>query len=333
MWLWARVEFLASLLWRPWGKWATVAVGVLGAVDLVLGQFMPKHMQEKFPRFFELLPDIDLFAWVSIVLFALLVTVIESAYQRVRVEEQSDVNRRNKDADQLLAFVEEAERLSGELASWDSGDISDPDDLIRNWERRVLEYLKEHDSTLYLRFRTPDNARFKALRAQYRSKLGNGSSLASCRANFDTSIEKLRRIIEDSAIAKSPQIPLPDGFVFIRRAVERLLELRQRQMIGDAMQMSLACDALVAAAREGHACIWGRRKDSMQFAPIESDFWNIGSIDEEDLMADDGSPGKTRQRAYKTGYRTYLDLCIDYGSLDHVWPEQRKKSGSQERNI
>ena len=75
-------------------------------------------------------------------------------------------------------------------------------------------------------------------------------------------------------------------------------------------------------------CIWGRRKDSMHFEPIESDFWKIGTIDEEDIMADDGSLGRTRQSTYETGYRTYLDLCVDYGSLDYVWPEHRKKSGN-----
>ena len=93
MWLWARIEFLASLLWRPWSKLVNGAVWILGAVDLVLGQFISKHVQERSPRFFEFLPDLDPFTWASIALFALLVTLTEGAYRRVRAAEQSGVNR------------------------------------------------------------------------------------------------------------------------------------------------------------------------------------------------------------------------------------------------
>lgn len=125
----------------------------------------------------------------------------------------------------------------------------------------------------------------------------------------------------DAALGRTE--PMPEGFVSVRHAVARLLELRNAKNVGDAMQVDLAADALRDAANQGVLVIWGLPKNSPRYEPIQKDYWASAKIDSMDLMADDGTPGRTEQFMYATGYRSYSGLCAAFDALDHVWPEMR----------
>ena len=123
--------------------------------------------------------------------------------------------------------------------------------------------------------------------------------------------------------------PMPEGFVPIRRAAVFLVSVREPGNMGsDAAGCThFACNVLVAAALRGEIQISGRRKDSPAFEPIESGYWKNARIDLMDLVAEDGSGGKTLIGVPSAGYRSYLDLCVkfDESVLRNLWPENRTK--------
>lgn len=122
---------------------------------------------------------------------------------------------------------------------------------------------------------------------------------------------------------------MPDGFVTIQRAASFLVSVREPGKMGSnpANGMDFACGVLVDAAMKGEIQIWGRRKDSPEFEPIESGYWKNARIDLMDLVAEDGSGGKTVRVEPLTGSCSYLDLCVKFDEpvLRNLWPENRTK--------
>ena len=134
------------------------------------------------------------------------------------------------------------------------------------------------------------------------------------------------RLIEHIDAVEGRTRPMPDGFVTVRRAVKQLVETREKGLMGaGAMALELACDGLVEAARNDYIKIWGHTKISTVYEPIPKSYWNMSRIDSLDLLAEDGSSGRTKLALHTTGYRTYLNLCVSLDSLKCVWPEDQRR--------
>jgi hypothetical protein len=137
-----------------------------------------------------------------------------------------------------------------------------------------------------------------------------------------------QKLVDQINAAEDRTEPMPPGFVTVRRAVERLVEKREKgKMLDGAGAIQMACEALESSAIEDRIQIWGHTKNSPQYEPMLEGYWQTGKIDVRDLLASDGSGGRTELKTYTTGFITYLDLCVNPDLLVAIWPEDRKSGG------
>lgn len=81
----ARLSLWLKLLWRP-SKWFIVVgiMGMVGAYDTAVAQFVPRSTQEDVPLAYELAGLIPWWAWAFGVVGGLFAVVLEGAYREVR---------------------------------------------------------------------------------------------------------------------------------------------------------------------------------------------------------------------------------------------------------